>query len=81
LPLHGSVKVLDGILTGGVITVVLENPVVRGNFGLSDDWLHGDVVVELRRWVVVEEDGGNEAILRIEDVDVVLEVVMHDLVL
>jgi hypothetical protein len=73
--------VLDGILTGGVITVVLENPVVLGNFGLSDDWLHGDVVVELRRWVVVEEDGGNEAILRIEDVDVVLEVVMHDLVL
>lgn len=72
---------LDGILTGGVITVVLENPVVLGNFGLSDDWLHGDVVVELRRWVVVEEDGGNEAILRIEDVDVVLEVVMHDLVL
>jgi hypothetical protein len=73
--------VLDGILTGSVITVVLENPVVLGNFGLSDDWLHGDVVVELRRWVVVEEDGGNEAILRIEDVDVVLEVVMHDLVL
>jgi hypothetical protein len=73
--------VLDGILTGGVITVILENPLVLGNFGLSDDWLHGDVVVELRRWVVVEEDGGNEAILRIDDVDVVLEVVMHDLVL
>lgn len=72
---------LDGILTGGVITVILENPLVLGNFGLSDDWLHGDVVVELRRWVVVEEDGGNEAILRIDDVDVVLEVVMHDLVL